>query len=300
MLRMTVSLLLLVLYVDDLLITGCSTLVIVAVKRILHERFLMTDIGLLHFFLGLGISQDASGIKLSQAKYAQDLLERFHMTDYKSTPTPFLSGVKLEDGGETPLVESTLYRQLVGSLLYLTHSILDLSYAVGAVSRFMQEPHELHWKFAKCILRYVHGTITFGIHYARDSTLDLIGFIDFDWVGDNIDRKSTYGYSLSLSSRPICWSRKKQDAISLSSTNAKYRGVVNITIQAMWLQNFLTELGIQFHWSIVIWCDNQITLKFCRDPVQRQQTKHIDIHMHYIQDLVHEGIIDLQLCPSVE
>jgi hypothetical protein len=179
-LRMADSLLLLVLYVDDLLITGCSTLAIVAVKRILHDRFLMTDMGPLHFFLGLEISQDASGIKLSQAKYARDLLERFHMTDCKSASTPFLSGVKLEDGRETPLVDNTLYRQLVGSLLYLTHSRPDLSYAVGAVSRFMHEPHELHWKAAKCILRYIHGTITFGIHYAADSTLDLIGFTDSD------------------------------------------------------------------------------------------------------------------------
>jgi hypothetical protein len=155
MLRTTDSLLLLVLYVNDLLITICSTSAIAAVKRILHDRFLMMDMGLLHFFLGLEISQDASGIKLSQAKYARDLLERFHMTDCKSAPTPFLSGVKLEDGGETPLVDSTLYRQLVGSLLYLTHSRPDLSYAVGAVSRFMQEPHELHWKDAKHILQYV-------------------------------------------------------------------------------------------------------------------------------------------------
>ena len=77
------------------------------------------------------------------------------MTDCKSAPTPFLSEVKLEDGGDTPLVDNTLYRQLVGSLLYLTHSILELSYAVGTVSRFMQEPHELHWKDAKHILQYV-------------------------------------------------------------------------------------------------------------------------------------------------
>jgi hypothetical protein len=132
------------------------------------------------------------------------------MTDCKSSLTPFLSGVKLEDGRETPLVDNTLYRQLVGSLLYLTHSRPDLSYAVGAVSRFMQEPHELHWKDAKCILRYVQGTITFGIHYATDSTLYLIGFTDSDWAGDNTDCKSTSGYSLSLGSGPICWSSKKQ------------------------------------------------------------------------------------------
>jgi hypothetical protein len=152
MLKTVDSLLILVLYVNELLVTGCSTSTIAAVKRILHDRFFMTDMGPLHFFLGLEISQDASGIKLSQAKYAQDLLERFHMIDCKSAPTPFLSGVKLEDGEETPLVDSTLYRQLVGSLLYLTHSRTDLSYAVGVVSRFIQESHELHWKDAKCIL----------------------------------------------------------------------------------------------------------------------------------------------------
>jgi hypothetical protein len=93
----------------------------------------------------------------------------------------------------------------------------------------MQEPHELHWKDAKRILRYVQGTITFGIHYGADSTLYLIGFTDSDWAGDNIDRKSTSGYSLSLGFEPICWSSKKKAAISLSSAEAEYIGVVNIT-----------------------------------------------------------------------
>jgi hypothetical protein len=102
------------------------------------------------------------------------------MTDCKSALTPFLSGVKLEDGRETPLVYNTLSRQLVGSLLYLTHSRTDLSYLVGAISRFMQEPFELHWKVSNRILRYVQGTITFGIHYAIDSTLYLIRFTDSD------------------------------------------------------------------------------------------------------------------------
>jgi hypothetical protein len=109
MLRTANSLLLLVMYVDDLLIIGCSNSMIVAINRILHDRFLMMDMGLLHFFLGLEIIQDASSIKLSQAKYARDLLERFHMTNYNSALIPFLSGVKLEDGRDTTLVENTLY-----------------------------------------------------------------------------------------------------------------------------------------------------------------------------------------------
>eukprot|EP00253_Pinus_taeda_P007091 PITA_07091 len=242
MLRTHDSLLILVLYVDDLLITGSLASAIATVKRALHDRFLITDMGPLHFFLGLEISEDATGIKLSQAKYARDLLEIFRMTDCKPAPTPFLSRVRLEDGGDTPLVDNTLYRQLVGSLLYLTHSRTDLSYA---------------------------GTITFGIHYAAGTALNLLGFIDSVWAGDNIDRKSTSGYSLSLGSGPICWSRKKQAAIALSSAESEYRGVVNITIQVLWLQHFLTELGIQFRQPISIWCENQSTLKFCRDLVQR-------------------------------
>jgi hypothetical protein len=107
--------------------------------------------------------QASSYLRLSMSR---DLLVRFHMTDCKSTTTPFLSGVHLEDGGDTPLVDNTLYQQLVGSLLYLTHTQPDLSYVVGEVSRYMQEPHELHWKASKHILRYVQGTTSYGIHYA--------------------------------------------------------------------------------------------------------------------------------------
>jgi len=100
----------LVLYADDILIIGSSSSTIALIKDILHVRFSMTDMGPLHFFLGLEISRDAFGIKHSQAKYFRDLLDRFHMTNYKSSPTPFLSGIRLEDGGDTPLVDNTLYR----------------------------------------------------------------------------------------------------------------------------------------------------------------------------------------------
>jgi hypothetical protein len=282
MLRTSDSLLLIVLYVDDLLITGDSCSTIVETKAALHNTFSMTDMGLLNYFLGLEISQKESGVTISQSKYAIDLLVRFHMSDCKPATTPFLSGVKLEDEKDSPLADCTLYRQLVGSLLYLTHSRPDLSYVVGIVSRYMQEPHEIHWKAAKRILRYVQGTINYGIHYSTACTLDLIGYTDSDWAGDSIDRKSTSGYVLNLGSGPICWSSKKQSSIALSSTEAEYRGVVNATIHTIWLQNFLTELGISFHQPTIIWCDNQSTLKVCRDPIQRQRTKHIEIHMHFI------------------
>jgi hypothetical protein len=122
MMRKIYSLLLIVIYVYDLLITWSSASSIAAMKTALHDMFSMTDMGLLHYFIGLEISHNDSGIKMSQSKYAIYLLDRFHMTYCKPTPTPFQSGVRLEDVSASPLVDCTRYRQLVGSLLYLTHS----------------------------------------------------------------------------------------------------------------------------------------------------------------------------------
>jgi hypothetical protein len=138
--------------------------------------------------------------------------------------------------------------------MYLTHTHPDISYAVGEISIYIQEPHDIHLKAAKHILRYVQGTMSYGIHYEVGCELDLIGSIDSYWVGDDIDRKSTSWYTLSLGLGPICWLSKKQSTIYLSFVEAEYRGVVNCVIQALWLHHFLTDLGIQFHYPTVIWC----------------------------------------------
>lgn len=111
--------------------------------------------------------------------------------------------------------------------------------------------------------------MSYGIQYEVGCALNLIGFTDSDWAGDDIDHKSTSGCTISFGSGPICWSSKKKSTISLSFTEAKYRGVVNCVIQELWVQDFLTELGIQFHYPTFIWCENQSTLRFCRDLVQR-------------------------------
>jgi hypothetical protein len=154
-------LIILVLYVDDLILTGSDSKLLNHVKTNLKKKFEMTDLGFLHYFLGLQVLQTKEGIFLSQSKYACDLLRHFHMEDCKPTPSPFQSGVKLVATCTSPEVDATLYRQLVGSLLYLTHTHPDLSFVVGLVSRYMQTPHEIHWKATKRILRYVWGTIQF-------------------------------------------------------------------------------------------------------------------------------------------
>ena len=152
------------------------------------------------------------------------------MDDCKAAPCPFLSSIRLEEGGSTPLVDNTLYRQIIGSLLYITHSRPDISYVVSVATRYMQEPHELHWKATKRILHYVQGTIYYGIHYAAGAKLDLTGFTDSDWAGDGNDRKSTSGFVFMIGSGPICWSNKKQATLAHSLAKAEYQGAVNATI----------------------------------------------------------------------
>jgi len=171
------ALLLLVLYVDDLILTRSSSSLINHVKSTIHQQFDMTYLGNIQYFLGLQITQSRSRINIAHPKNVFDLLNIFHMLDCKSTPMAFLLWVKLSAKCSIPLVDETLYRQLVGNLLYLTHNHPDISYAVGLVSWFMQEPHDFHWKVAKGILLYIRGTHTYGVHYSSDGNANLVGYM---------------------------------------------------------------------------------------------------------------------------
>jgi hypothetical protein len=264
-------LIILVLYVDDLILIGSDSKLLNHVKTSLKKKFEMTDLGFLHYFLGLQVLQTNEGIFLSQSKYSCDLLRRFHMDDCKPAPSPFQSGVNLTSTCTSPEVDATLYRQLVGSLLYLTYTRPDLSFDVGLVSQYMQTPHESHWNATKRILRYVRGTVQFRIHYSSRGTPLLVGFTDSDWVGDPDDRKSTEGYVFSLGSGPVTWAYKKQQAISLSSAKAEYRTMVNASQEALWLRQILSEFGFQQQHPTSLWCDNQSAIKLAKDPVQHQR-----------------------------
>jgi hypothetical protein len=226
------------------------------VKTNLKKKFEMTDLGFLHYFLGLQVLQTNEGIFLSQSKYDSNLLFRFHMDDCKLIPSPFQSRVKLTATCTSPEVDATLYHQLVGSVLYLTHTHPDLSFVVGLVARYMKTPHERHWKVAKMILYYVCGTIQFEIHYSSGGTSLLVGFTDSDWVDDPDDQKSTVVYVFSLGLGLVTWACKKQHAIALYSIEAEYRAMINAIQEALWLRQILSEFGFQQQHPTSLWCDN--------------------------------------------
>lgn len=165
------------------------------------------------------------------------------MSTCKPTQTPFQWGVTLTTSCTSTWVNPSMYQQLVGSILYLTHTKPDIAFVVGLVSRFCHDPHKSHWKAVKCILRYITGTIRFGIQYSIGS-LELVSFKYFNWVGSVDDWKSTSRFLYHFGYAPIAWSCKKQSTIALYSAEDEYRAAVLASHEVLWIQKLLTEFGI--------------------------------------------------------
>jgi hypothetical protein len=164
--------------VDDIIITGSEEDAIAWIKSNMSRAFDMTNLDLLHYCLGVEVWKIGSNIFVSQAKYARSLLDKFRMEDYKISPTPMEKGLKLSSKIDSKAVSESLYRQLVGSLIYLTTTRPDLSFAMSFISRFMTTPKVEHWTTTKRVLRYVKGTLDFGILYSRSKDPRLCGYTD--------------------------------------------------------------------------------------------------------------------------
>jgi hypothetical protein len=160
--------------VDDLFITGAERL-ISSCKESLASEFEMTNIGLMHYFLGLEVWQEPGHIFLGQGKYVCDILSRFQMGDSRPMTTPMITNWKKLHASESQLVDSTLYRQLIGSLMYLVNTRPDICFAVNTLSQFMVEPRRVHWVAAKHVLRYLCGMVDYGLDYHRGDGVRLVG-----------------------------------------------------------------------------------------------------------------------------
>jgi hypothetical protein len=154
-----------------------------------------------------------------------------------------------------------------------------------------------HWTATKRVLRYVKGTLDFGILYNRRKDPRLCGFTNSDWEGCVDDRKSTFGYVFSLGMGAVTWTNKKQHVVSLSSIEVKYQGVVKGACEAVWLRRMLSNMKMQQTEPTPLLCDNQGVLKLAKNPVFHEHTKHVEIHCHFIRQLVEDGSIELQYCP---
>jgi hypothetical protein len=255
----------LLIYVDDIIVTGNSAVAITQLINSLKQSFAMKDLGHLHYFLGIHVQHQSGGLHLSQTKYISDLLDRVHMTGAKPAKTPLPAGSQLTKYAGDPLENASEYRTLVGALQYCTLTRPDISFAVNQLCQFMHSPTTAHWTAAKRVLRYLKGSINHGLQFGK-GTLHLNAYSDSDWAGNPDDRRSTTGFALFLGPCLISWCAKKQPVVSKSSTEAEYRSLAFATAELCWLRMLFKELGLFLHSPPTLWCDNLGALALASNP----------------------------------
>ncbi|GAU34233.1 hypothetical protein TSUD_210150 [Trifolium subterraneum] len=228
----------------------------------------------------------------------QEIIERACMSSSKSSPTPVDTKAKLSGSSGNPYHDPTEYRSLAGALQYLTFTRPDISYAVQQVCLFMHDPKTQHMSALKRIIRYIHGTLDFGLHLYPSSISKLVSYTDADWAGCPDTRRSTSGYCVYLGDNLISWSAKRQHTLSRSSAEAEYRGVANVVSESCWIRNLLLELHCPVKTATLVYCDNVSAVYLSGNPVQHRRTKHIEMDIHFVREKVARGQVRVLHVPS--
>nr|GEU35490.1 putative ribonuclease H-like domain-containing protein [Tanacetum cinerariifolium] len=208
-----------------------------AFEKLMKDKFQMSSMGELTFFLGLQVKQKSDGIFISQDKYVAKILRKFGLTDRKSASTPIDTEKPLLKDPDGEDVDVHTYRSMIGSLMYLTSSRPDIMFVVCACSRFQVTPKASHLHAVKRIFRYLKGKPHLGLWYPKDSPFNLVAYSDSDYAGASLDRKSTTGGCQFLGCRLISQQCKKQTVVDTSSTEAEYVAAASCYAQVIWIQN---------------------------------------------------------------
>ncbi|KAJ3704768.1 hypothetical protein LUZ61_008473 [Rhynchospora tenuis] len=275
----------LLVYVDDIIITGSSSSAISSLIDVLDKQFSIKDLGSLKYFLGIEVSHCNSALHLSQTRYITSVIERASMQNSKPCQTPMQAGLQLSKFSGTILDNPHMYRSIVGALQYATITRPDIQFAVNKASQFMAQPTETHWQLVKRILRYLKGTLTHGLT-VQPSNLTLNAYCDADWAGCPDDRRSTTGFVVYLGCNLISWSSKKQNTVSRSSTETEYRSMAVTATEITWIQSLLHELGCLSSAAPTLWCDNLGATFLAANPIFHARTKHIELDFHFVREKV--------------
>jgi len=255
-------------YVDNIIIASQDYSKIDSLKKFLSRNFKVKDLGRMHYCLGIKFSQENGSVKMKQAGYIRDILTRFGMSDANNVTTPLDPSIKLRPcSKELKPYENYRYKELTGALMYLATSTRpDIAHAVSYLSQFNSCYDVTHWTAAKRVLRYLKGTIDIGLEYKRTQK-PLEGYVDADWAGCSLDRRSYTGYTFLLSGCPISWESRKQRTTALSSTESEYMALAEAAKQATYLKRFLEEISTSVKLPIRVLCDNNGACKLAENPV---------------------------------
>ncbi|GJX10119.1 uncharacterized mitochondrial protein-like protein [Tanacetum coccineum] len=243
----------LLIYVDDILLTGSDKTMIQSIKHQLDQQFSIKDLGSLHYYLGIEILHNSKGLVMSHIKYALDLLlQCADVLNHKPSTVPLdpVKNLNLTDGEILP--DPSLYRKLVRKLIYLTITRPDLSFATQALTQFSYQPTTAHMDALYRVLRYIKLSPRQGLHFSRDSNLCLSAYFDSDWAACPITRRQVSQYIIFLGLCLISWSSKKQLVVSRSSTQAEYRALADCTCEITWLQCLFKDLLHSYSYPYIL------------------------------------------------
>lgn len=291
----------LLLYVDDILIAGKSKAKIHALKNDLSSEFEMKDMGDVKRVLGIDIIGDRNQgtIFMTQQRYLEKVLSRYGMSSAKSVNTPLGGHLKLsssqspETEGERLDMDKYPYANVVGSIMYsMICTRPDLAYSLSMVSRFMSNPGMPHWQALKWIMRYLRSSMGLGLLYKKreenDDDNDVIGYADSDHGGCLDSRRSMTAYIFTIYGNIVSWKASLQKVIATSTTESEYVAITEAVKEGLWLKGFLGEL-LQRKESVTVYSDNKSAICLIKNPVFHERTKHIDIKLHFVRDLVSSG-----------
>jgi len=218
-----------------------------------------------------------------------ELLYRAGMSECKPCLTPVDTSPKVAAADGAPVTDASDFRSLAGALQWLTFTRPDIAYTVHQVCLHIHDPREPPLAALKRILRYIRGTLDLGLLLRPSTATDLVVYTNADWAGGPDTRKSTSGYAVFLGDNLISWSSKRQNTVSRSNAEAKYRAVANGVAEATWLRQLLLELHAPLRCATLVYCDNISAVYITSNPVQHQRTKHIEIDLHFIRERVAIG-----------
>lgn len=299
------------------------------------QKFKTNDMGDAEWILGMELKRNRNNqqITITQQQYIHDILEYYNLTECKTAATPEQNGIKLtkndcpelNDAQTINQMKKIPYRAAVGALLYASLGTRpDISHSVNEVSRYLENPGEIHWNAVKRIIRYLAETKILCLNYKSNNqqlngkliaNIRITAYSDSDWAGDLDDRKSTSGYVIKLNGNTVIWNSKKQKTPALSSAEAEYMAMVEVGKELKWMRQLISELlFMPFNPKLDIYddkieitseiessnlfTDNQAAQLMTKHDMSHNRTKHIDLRYHWIRNYVSTGEINVQWIPT--
>lgn len=292
------GLLFLLVYVDDILVVSKSPVYVESIEKMLNKHFKIENLGLVTNYLGIRVTKKENAFYLDQEKYIHSIARQFELENSKPVEIPLSPAYHKEMEGDL-LPNNSKYRAAIGCLLYVsTNTRPDVSAAVSILSQKVSKPTNNDWNQVKKLIRYLKSTSTLRLKLGgSQSANQLTGYADANWAEDRSNAKSNSGYVFMLKGA-VSWICKRQDCVSLSSTESEFIALSEACKESVWLQRLLEDLHWDGNKMTLIYEDNQSVIKLIATEKLSTRTKHINTKMYFVKDYVDKGLVTIEYRPT--